>query len=153
MAKISSCPRAGPCPRLRTFTPIAVGFVLVDTERWFWTRTVGAPRDGDPRDGELHQPTREGATFAATQSRQNSLPSMSWMSCTTMHDSLSPSSAPLPARPVFSGSSPPRRYLPASRSATVSSCPRVTAVRKVCGGPCRTSSPLPTADLTDGHHP
>ena len=29
------------------FAPIAVGFVLVDTERWFWIRTVGAPRDGD----------------------------------------------------------------------------------------------------------
>jgi len=28
-------------------------FVLVDTEGWFWIRTVGAPRDGDPRDGEL----------------------------------------------------------------------------------------------------
>ena len=67
------------------FAPIAVGFVLVDTERWFWIRTVGAPRDGDPRDGELHQSTREGATFAATQSRKNSLPSMS---CITMHDGL-----------------------------------------------------------------
>ena len=60
------------------------GFVLMDTERWFWIRTVGAPRDGDPRDGELHQATRECATFAATQSRSNSLPSMS---CITRHDS------------------------------------------------------------------
>ena len=59
-----------------------------DTEGWFWMRTVGAPQDGDPRDGELRQSTREGATFAATQSRQNSLPSMS---CITRHDSLSPS--------------------------------------------------------------
>jgi hypothetical protein len=67
------------------FAPIAARFVLVDTEGWFWIRTVGAPRDGDPRDGELHQSTREGATFAATQSRQNSLPSMS---CITRHDSL-----------------------------------------------------------------
>ena len=49
--------------------PIAARFVLVDTERWFRIRAVGAPRDGDPRDGELHQSTREGATFAATQSR------------------------------------------------------------------------------------
>jgi len=48
------------------FAPIAARFVLVDTEGWFWIRTVGAPRDGDPRDGELHQSTREGATFAAT---------------------------------------------------------------------------------------
>jgi hypothetical protein len=48
-----------------TFAPITPRFVLVDTEGWFWIRTVGAPRDGDPRDGELHQPTREGATFAA----------------------------------------------------------------------------------------
>ena len=31
------------------FVPIAAGFVLVDTEGWFWIRTVGAPRDGDPR--------------------------------------------------------------------------------------------------------
>jgi len=22
---------------------------------WFWIRTVGAPRKGDPRDGELHR--------------------------------------------------------------------------------------------------
>ena len=36
------------------FAPIAARFVLVDTEGWFWIRTVGAPRDGDPRDGELH---------------------------------------------------------------------------------------------------
>jgi|GEM_PF-6905512 len=50
----------------RMFAPIAARFVLVDTEGWFWIRTVGAPRDGDPRDGELHQSTREGATFAAT---------------------------------------------------------------------------------------
>ncbi len=50
----------------RMFAPIAGGFVLVDTEGWFWIRTVGAPRDGDPRDGELHQSTRDGATFAAT---------------------------------------------------------------------------------------
>jgi hypothetical protein len=48
------------------FAPIAARFVLVDTEKWFWIRTVGAPRDGDPGDGELHQPAREGATFAAT---------------------------------------------------------------------------------------
>jgi len=47
------------------FAPIAARFVLVDTEGWFWIRTVGAPRDGDPRDGELHQSTREDATFAA----------------------------------------------------------------------------------------
>jgi hypothetical protein len=47
----------------RMFAPIAAGFLLVDTERWFWIRTVGAPRDGAPRDGELHQSTREGATF------------------------------------------------------------------------------------------
>jgi hypothetical protein len=46
--------------------PTAAGFVLVDTEGWFWIRTVGAPRDADPRDGELHQSTPEGATFAAT---------------------------------------------------------------------------------------
>jgi hypothetical protein len=51
--------------RERMFAPIAARFVLVDTEGWFWIRTVGAPRDGDPRDGELHQPTREGATFEA----------------------------------------------------------------------------------------
>jgi len=51
----------------RMFAPIAARFVLVDTEGWFWIRTVGAPRDGDPRDGELHQSTREGATFAATE--------------------------------------------------------------------------------------
>ena len=68
------------------FAPVAARFVLVDTEGWLWIRTVGAPRDGDRRDGELHQSTREGATFAATQSRQNSLPSMS---CITRHDSLS----------------------------------------------------------------
>src|SRR4051794_14664676 len=72
------------------FAPIAAGFVLVDTEGWFWIRTVGAQRDGDPRDGEPHQSTREGATFAATQSRQNSLPSMS---CITRHDSLSSSAS------------------------------------------------------------
>ncbi len=51
----------------RMFAPIGPRFVLVDTEGWFWIRTVGAPRDGDPRDGELHQSTREGATFAATE--------------------------------------------------------------------------------------
>jgi len=45
--------------------PIAARFVLVDTEGWFWIRIVGAPRDGDPRDGELHRSTRKGATFAA----------------------------------------------------------------------------------------
>jgi hypothetical protein len=67
------------------FAPIAAGFVLVDTEGWCWIRTVGAPRDGDPRGGELHQPAREGATFAASQSRSNSLPSMS---CIRRHDSL-----------------------------------------------------------------
>ena len=67
------------------FAPIAARFVLVDTEGWLSSKTVGAPRDGDPRDGELHQSTREGATFAANQSRQNSLPSMS---CITRHDSL-----------------------------------------------------------------
>ena len=71
--------------RERMFAPIAARFVLVDTEGRFWIRTVGAPRDGDPRDGALHQPAREGATFAATQSRQNSLPSMS---CIRRHDSL-----------------------------------------------------------------
>src|SRR5206468_556223 len=52
---------------------------------WLWIRTVGAPRDGDPRDGKLDQSTRESATFAGTQSRQNSLPSTS---CITRHDSL-----------------------------------------------------------------
>jgi hypothetical protein len=48
------------------FAPIAARFVLVDTEGRFWIRTVGAPRDRDPREGELHQSTREGAMFAAT---------------------------------------------------------------------------------------
>ena len=48
------------------FASIAARFVLVDTEGWFWIRTVDALRDGDPCDGELHQSTREGATFAAT---------------------------------------------------------------------------------------
>jgi hypothetical protein len=24
-------------------------------DTWFWIRTVGAPREGDPRDGELHR--------------------------------------------------------------------------------------------------
>jgi hypothetical protein len=28
---------------MRMFAPIAAGFVLVDTEGWFWIRTVGAP--------------------------------------------------------------------------------------------------------------
>jgi len=50
----------------RMFTPIAPRFVLVDTEGWLWIRTAGAPRDGDPDDGELHQSTGEGAMFAAT---------------------------------------------------------------------------------------
>jgi hypothetical protein len=45
------------------FEPIAARFVLVDTEEWFWIRTVGALRDGDPRDGEPQRSTREGATF------------------------------------------------------------------------------------------
>ena len=67
------------------FAPIAARWVLVYTEGWFWIRTVGVPRDGDPRGGELHQSTREGATFAAIQSRSNSLPSMS---CIRRHDSL-----------------------------------------------------------------
>lgn len=58
---------------------------LVDTEGCFWSRTVGVPRDGEPREGELRRLTREGATFAAAQSRQNSLPSMS---CIARHDSL-----------------------------------------------------------------
>jgi hypothetical protein len=66
------------------------GFVLVDSEGWLWIGAVGTPRDGGPRDGELHQSAREGATFAATQSRQNSLPSMS---CITRHDSLSSSAS------------------------------------------------------------
>jgi hypothetical protein len=57
----------------RTFAPVAARFVFVDTGGWFWIRTVGAPRDGDPRDGELHPSTREGATFAASQSKQNSV--------------------------------------------------------------------------------
>jgi hypothetical protein len=52
------------------FAPIAARFVLVDTEGWFWIRTVGAPRDGDPRDGELHQSTREGATCTALLARR-----------------------------------------------------------------------------------
>jgi hypothetical protein len=30
------------------FAPIAARFVLVDTERWFWIRTVGAPRGRRP---------------------------------------------------------------------------------------------------------
>ena len=47
------------------FAPIAAGFVLVDTEGWFWIRTVGAPRDGDPRGGESRRPAREGAALAA----------------------------------------------------------------------------------------
>src|SRR5579875_2691737 len=68
--------------------PVAARFVLVGSEGWFWIRTVGAPRDGDPRDGGLRQPACEGDTFAAAQSRQNSLPSMS---CITRHDSLTPS--------------------------------------------------------------
>jgi hypothetical protein len=95
------------------FAPIAARFMLVDTEGWFWIRIVGAPRDGDSRDGELHQPTREGATFAATQWRQNSLPSMS---CITRHDSLSPSAgssrtrtAPSAISRVHSASSAARR--------------------------------------------
>src|SRR5260370_8635251 len=93
---LKPCRGTRPCPRHeRMFAPIAARFVLVDTEGWFWIRTVGAPRDGDPRDGELHQSTREGATFAATQSRQNSLPSMS---CITRHDSLSPSADTSPPR-------------------------------------------------------
>jgi hypothetical protein len=50
----------------RMFEPIAARFVLVDTGGWFWIRTAGAPQDGGPGDGELHQPAREGATFAAT---------------------------------------------------------------------------------------
>jgi hypothetical protein len=37
------------------FVSIAAGFVLVDTEGWFWIRTVGAPLDGDPGDDEPHQ--------------------------------------------------------------------------------------------------
>jgi hypothetical protein len=68
----TECPVLGyavdavPSPRHeRMFAPIAARFVLVDTEGWFWSRTVGAPRDGDPRDGELRQSAREGATFAA----------------------------------------------------------------------------------------
>ena len=40
------------------FVPIAARFVLVDTEGWFWIRTVGAPREGGPRDGELHLDSR-----------------------------------------------------------------------------------------------
>ena len=27
----------------------------VSTDGWFWVRRVGAPRKGDPRDGELHR--------------------------------------------------------------------------------------------------
>jgi hypothetical protein len=88
------------------------------TEGWFWIRTVGAPRDGAPRDGELHQSTREGATFAATQSRQNSLPSMS---CITRHDSLSSSAsrsrtrtAPSATSRAHSASSAARRSSPTS---------------------------------------
>src|ERR1700730_15261081 len=46
----------------RMFAPIAASFLLVDTEGWFWIRSVGAPRDGDPRDGGLHQPAREGTS-------------------------------------------------------------------------------------------
>ena len=41
-----------PSLKKRMFAPIAARFVLVDTEGWFWIRTVGAPRNGDPRDGE-----------------------------------------------------------------------------------------------------
>ena len=55
-----------------------------------------------PRDGEPHQSTREGATFAATQSRQNSLPSMS---CITRHDSLSSSAGRSRTRTAPSGTS------------------------------------------------
>src|SRR5258708_27787412 len=96
--KISADQARALCGEERMFAPIAARFVLVDTERWFWIRTVGAPRDGHPPDRELRPATREGATFAATQSRQNSLPSMS---CITRHDSLSPSAAtnPTPTAP------------------------------------------------------
>src|ERR1039458_5128848 len=113
--------------------PIAARFVLVDTEGWFWIRTVGAPRDGDPRDGELHQSTREGATFAATQSRQNSLPSMS---CITRHDSLSPSAgssctrtAPSSTSRTHSASSTARRSSPTSPVPTCTSrCSRFLTI-------------------------
>ena len=64
------------------------------------------------------QPAREGATFAATQSRQNSLPSMS---CITRHDSLPPSAgssrtrtAPSATSRAHSASSAARRSSPAS---------------------------------------
>lgn len=83
-----------------------------------WITTVGAPRDGDPRDDEPHHSTRDDVTFTATQSRQNSLPSTS---CITRHDSLWPSAgssrtrtAPRATSRAHSASSTARRSSPTS---------------------------------------
>src|SRR6266699_919769 len=54
------------------FAPVAAGIALVDTEGWFWIKTAGAAWDGGPGDGELHQPTGAGATFAASRAHSAS---------------------------------------------------------------------------------